>query len=775
MADVSKLQDGDGNEYSLVDAGAVHTVDSALSSTSTNPVQNKVVNAALDTKQDFGKKIVGNYNWYAFKIATVTLATTRRYISIAIQSSFADQHSSTHVVNIATPPDNSSHNPAWNSSCIDCTKIAGSDCYPSGNHWFNKILVAKTDVAGTFDVYVQCKTQNGTWIEFNAKPIGVNEGVTVLSTLISQSAMPAENLIVASADVRKNASIVHGTVVGSSKKPIYATSQGKLTECDGTLDVSISGNSATTDSLKNYAIPFNRTVAQGGNGKKWHRIATYENASYPTASSWDAKDAIINVYMKSYGTNGQHVHIGRLQCSLQFGHAAVAEGGTPYSFKTSGAKYAKWSLWKSGYINDDAPTTQGHIDVKVVCSDTKVEWWFCNNIWDTLLVYKVEYVNGPTMVSNDSGYTPEDFETYCSDKEVVNCTVGDGACIERAVRADNVIMTNLPQGSVNGGVTWARIAKIAGVSNDASNDAEFEFSVNPDQNYPNFCTGRCIIRSYAGTSLTGQNTYSMAFYKITARGSSSWNTSALSHEIYGAIIPVDANDKSKGAWFYLGYRKSYAADYKISWKYWGDHVYPENPVTSTQTAPVDSANILNDGGGLRMVHAGPSHATAPNAVSYSKLDRQVALFGSVTGTASNITGVAAIANGGTGASTAKAAEYNLLKPTVSTDAIGDDSEVAFKYVNPTNTGGVVYARKASLLWNYIKGKLSGTDVNIGGNAATASAAKSGSSLETAISGKQDKLTQGTNITISGNTISATDTTYAEVSETDVKKIVTDLS
>ncbi|CAJ0600680.1 unnamed protein product [Cylicocyclus nassatus] len=140
-----------------------------------------------------------------------------------------------------------------------------------------------------------------------------------------------------------------------------------------------------------------------------------------------------------------------------------------------------------------------------------------------------------------------------------------------------------------------------------------------------------------------------------------------------------------------------------------------------------------------MTHKGPSHATAPNAVWYSKLDQQVALFGSVTGTAANITGIAAIANGGTGASTAKAAEYNLLKPTVSTDAIGDDSEVAFKYVNPTNTNGVVYARKASLLWNYIKGKLSGTDVNIGGNAATASAAKAGSALESAINAKQDDI------------------------------------
>lgn len=67
------------------------------------------------------------------------------------------------------------------------------------------------------------------------------------------------------------------------------------------------------------------------------------------------------------------------------------------------------------------------------------------------------------------------------------------------------------------------------------------------------------------------------------------------------------------------------------------------------------------------------------------------------------------------------------------------------------------------------------EINIGGNASTASAAKSGSALETAINGKQDKLTPGTNITISGNTISAIDTTYAEASKDDVENIVTDLT
>ena len=46
MADIKKINIK-GTDYNIVDASAVHTVDSALSSSSENPVQNKVVTNAL--------------------------------------------------------------------------------------------------------------------------------------------------------------------------------------------------------------------------------------------------------------------------------------------------------------------------------------------------------------------------------------------------------------------------------------------------------------------------------------------------------------------------------------------------------------------------------------------------------------------------------------------------------------------------------------------------------------------------------------------------------
>lgn len=57
MADIIKKINVRGTPYDIVDASAVHTVDSALSSTSENPVQNKVINTALGGKEDKTNKV----------------------------------------------------------------------------------------------------------------------------------------------------------------------------------------------------------------------------------------------------------------------------------------------------------------------------------------------------------------------------------------------------------------------------------------------------------------------------------------------------------------------------------------------------------------------------------------------------------------------------------------------------------------------------------------------------------------------------------------------
>lgn len=83
-----------------------------------------------------------------------------------------------------------------------------------------------------------------------------------------------------------------------------------------------------------------------------------------------------------------------------------------------------------------------------------------------------------------------------------------------------------------------------------------------------------------------------------------------------------------------------------------------------------------------------------------------------------------VAKGGTGQSTAKGAQYQLLNDVNEvTSAIADDSTFIGVYQSPSVSTGAVYKRKASTVWTYIQGKISSllglTDTQYNGNAKTA--------------------------------------------------------
>ena len=84
-----------------------------------------------------------------------------------------------------------------------------------------------------------------------------------------------------------------------------------------------------------------------------------------------------------------------------------------------------------------------------------------------------------------------------------------------------------------------------------------------------------------------------------------------------------------------------------------------------------------------------------------------------------------LGSGGTGKTTAKAAEYNLTtgKSEISDTTSGDD-RVMFELASPSESNGVTRGfRKLSTVWTWVKGLLSSeSGVNISGNAATATSA-----------------------------------------------------
>lgn len=75
--------------------------------------------------------------------------------------------------------------------------------------------------------------------------------------------------------------------------------------------------------------------------------------------------------------------------------------------------------------------------------------------------------------------------------------------------------------------------------------------------------------------------------------------------------------------------------------------------------------------------------------------------------------------GGTNASSQKGAEYNLnvAGATQLTSGASDDLRILFASASPSSSNGIIAGyRKCSQIWSYTKGKLSGSDVNIGGSA-----------------------------------------------------------
>ena len=88
-------------------------------------------------------------------------------------------------------------------------------------------------------------------------------------------------------------------------------------------------------------------------------------------------------------------------------------------------------------------------------------------------------------------------------------------------------------------------------------------------------------------------------------------------------------------------------------------------------------------------------------------------------------GVQTVANGGTGATTAKGAQKSLLSDMqTETTEMDDATEFVMKYGTPTDTKGALFKRSATLVWNYIKGKISSvlglTKDNYGGKSAQSS-------------------------------------------------------
>ena len=145
-------------------------------------------------------------------------------------------------------------------------------------------------------------------------------------------------------------------------------------------------------------------------------------------------------------------------------------------------------------------------------------------------------------------------------------------------------------------------------------------------------------------------------------------------------------------------------------------------------------------------------------------------------------GTLPVERGGTGSTTAKAAQNALLgnMNLVTTDP-ADSTPIVMRYLTPTDSNGAVYVNTAGRLWNYMKGKMSSaTGVDISGNAATATTATnyntSSGTIKTALDSKVSSITKnGSSITPTSGVanIGYIPTTYGPTSGT-VQAIIQEL-
>ena len=157
------------------------------------------------------------------------------------------------------------------------------------------------------------------------------------------------------------------------------------------------------------------------------------------------------------------------------------------------------------------------------------------------------------------------------------------------------------------------------------------------------------------------------------------------------------------------------------------------------------------------------------AVSLSNTSTDTTFNGSADVTNIKTTGTLGIGNGGTGATTAIGAEYNILNQVADIDTtIDGNRKIALCNQSKSASNGVFRWLKLSNVWTWIKGLLSSeSGVNISGNAATATTATnyntSSGNIKTALDGKSSTShTHSVSINGSTKTIAASGETAVDL-------------
>ena len=235
-----------------------------------------------------------------------------------------------------------------------------------------------------------------------------------------------------------------------------------------------------------------------------------------------------------------------------------------------------------------------------------------------------------------------------------------------------------------------------------------------------------------------------------------WNYNSANDQLWAANVSIKEIAPNNEYMKYLGVQTSIGSATPASGvkTFWADNV-PQNEVVSLYNNSGSEYALLaskstNYGTVLKWGYADRYIRILRKASSWQSDDWEKISSGYAdsAGSAENVTGTVAIANGGTGTTTAAGAANNLI--TSLPDWTADPTDTT-KLIRRDTGGTASFGQVTfSTVWNYIKGKISSilglTATNYGGTSAKATADASGNTITSTYSTKAETVTAVTHDT-----------------------------
>lgn len=227
----------------------------------------------------------------------------------------------------------------------------------------------------------------------------------------------------------KDADTVDGKHASDFAAASHTHTKSQITD----FPTSLPANGGTADTAKNlssFVIPYNRPVTNGGNGKQWIKFAEVVDNEITTTNRWYGKALEFEIFNNGYGSNGNFVSMGRVSLCVSV-----------HNQKTF-TKEAITIKWQNGKPN---AYTINHI--VAVVTDTKVEFFVLNDVWDTALTFVITrdigISHGSTYTSTQ--YTSTDFATYYSNKKIIEGSLDTNLYIYNSTKVNNhTVETDVP-------------------------------------------------------------------------------------------------------------------------------------------------------------------------------------------------------------------------------------------------------------------------------------------------------------------------------------------